>query len=170
MDTPHPTFLTPAPRLLSPGLAVLFSLMPGLGHVYVGAPQIGLVRFAVFAASITLLNAGLGGLEPMVGLFLPFFWGSTLLDAYQRAQRANRRALAPSEDGPEEAPSPLTGLLGGIALIACGVIALLHHTFGFTLAWLERGWPALFILAGAGIVWHSLRNRPRQEAEPDPAA
>lgn len=175
MDTPHtatqpalhPACLIRDPRAKSPSLAALLSCFPGLGQVYVGATRQGFIHLGVIAATITLLSAGLGGLEPLLGIFLPFYWGYNLIDAHQRATRLNLalQGLAPGEQPVEAEGQPLTGVLGGSLLVIFGLLALAHRTFGLSLAWLERGWPVLFILAGIAMVWHSLKGRRSQVTE-----
>lgn len=152
------------PRAKSPALAILLSAFPGLGQVYVGYTGLGFIHMAVVASLITALSLGLGGLEPLFGLFLPFTWLYSMIDAGRRAAFVNA-ALAGLATGqlPEgfETQDRKAALLGGVLLIVIGLLSLAHMLFGLSFHWLERWWPLVLVLVGAGLV---TRNLPRRAA------
>ena len=56
----------------SPAVAFILGFFPGLGAIYNGQYNKGLIHIAIFASIIVALSTDLGaGLEPMLGIFLP---------------------------------------------------------------------------------------------------
>jgi hypothetical protein len=157
------------PRRKSPALATLLSLMPGIGQIYVGYYQQGFVNIFVVAGTITLLansgRWGVHGLEPLLGVFLAFYWLYNLVDAGRRAALYNH-ALAGLDKAalPEDVPLPSGGgsLAGGVALVAIGLIVFSNTMFGFSLEWLERWWPIGLVAAGAYLIYSSVLDRQKK--------
>ncbi|MFB3855602.1 MAG: LiaI-LiaF-like domain-containing protein [Vicinamibacterales bacterium] len=147
------------PRRKSPALATLMSVMPGLGQVYVGYYQQGFINILVVATTITILSGGaVRGAEPLLGLFLAFYWLYNIVDAGRRASFYNQ-ALAGLEPGalPEDIklPEMRGSFAAGIALIIAGVIFFSNTMFNVPLEWLEDWWPVALIAAGAWLVYKS---------------
>jgi hypothetical protein len=142
-------------RRKSPVLAALMSIVPGLGQVYVGYYTQGFINILVVASLITILNREIHGLEPLAGVFLPFFWLYNIVDAARKATMYNQALLG---IGPGELPDESRGsmgreaLVGGSALILMGLILFLHTRFGWSLDWLERWWPIALVLVGGYLV------------------
>ncbi len=142
-------------RYKSPALATLMSSMPGLGQVYVGYYQQGFINILVVASLIALLNRNVGALEPLLGLFLAFFWLYNMVDAARKAQFYNQALIGL---GPLKLPEDMTvpnrrgALLGGILMIVGGGLALAHIQFGMPLEWIERWWPLALVLMGAYLI------------------
>jgi hypothetical protein len=82
-------------RPISPRRAALLSIIPGLGHLYAGAPVKGLALFAAVLLPVvlgteldlTLIGATLGVPLDIGGLGL---WGFAAFDAYRIARNRNR--------------------------------------------------------------------------------
>jgi hypothetical protein len=154
------------PRRKSPALATIMSLMPGLGQVYVGYYQQGFTNVLVVATIITLLaqsnHIGLNGMEPLLGVFLAFFWLYNLVDAGRRASFYNQ-ALAGMEKPPlaDELALPTGGgaLAGGVALVLAGVIVFSNTMFGVSLEWLREWWPLGLVAIGGYLIYSSIRDR-----------
>jgi hypothetical protein len=147
----------------APALAGLLSgLLPGLGQIYVGYYQVGLILAAVFAGVITVLAGGADGLEPFFGIMVGFTWLYGIIDAVRRAQAVNL-ALDGFGSGPlpEDLTLPAAGgsRTGGVILMVLGLLLVLHTGFDLELRWLEDWWPLLLIGLGAWLFWRS-----RQEA------
>lgn len=142
-------------RRKSPVLAALMSIMPGLGQVYVGYYTQGFINILVVASLITILSRQIHGLEPLAGIFLPFFWLYNIVDAARKANLYNQTLLG---IGPGELPDESHGamgreaLVGGSALMLIGLILFLHTRFGWSLDWLERWWPIALVLVGGYLV------------------
>jgi len=147
------------PRRKSPILALVLSAMPGLGQVYVGYYQQGFINVLVVATTITILASGaVSGAEPLLGLFLAFYWLYNIVDAGRRANFYNQ-ALAGLEPGalPEDIKLPGTrgSFAAGVALIAAGLIFFSNTMFNVSLEWLEDWWPVALIVAGGWLVYKS---------------
>lgn len=145
------------PRRKSPVLALVLSLMPGVGQVYVGYYQQGFTNTLVVGSIIGLLSSGmLHHAEPVAGIFLAFFWLYNVVDAWRRAVFYNN-ALAGI--GPASLPAEFEvtagrgSLAGGIALIVVGGVVLSNTLFGWSLDWVEKWWPVAFIAAGVWLIY-----------------
>ncbi len=155
------------PRQKKPILALVLSLMPGLGQIYVGFYQQGFVNIIVVASIIAVLTRGVPEyMEPLLGLFLAFYWLYNIVDAGRRAAFYNQ-ALAGITDTPVPAEfKSLTekgSMVGGIALVLLGIFFLSHTRFGMPLEWLEQWWPMALVLAGVFLLyqnWSNGKNRP----------
>jgi hypothetical protein len=148
--------------LKSPGTATLLSLMPGLGQVYLGFYRRGFAYMGIVALMITILESGVGNLEPLFGFSLSFFWIYNMIDANRLAKLYNRAVETGEElDTGESIKLPDTGgsLFGGIVLMTVGLLLLLHLKFDVSMAWLEEWWPVLPIALGAYLVVKAIRSR-----------
>ena len=150
------------PRTKSPTLAGFLSMMPGLGQVYVGYYQRGFVHILVVASVIALIvNDALPALIPLLGLFLAFFWLYNIIDAGRRAslynlalQGADPMAL------PDDFQMPTTrgSVAGGGAIVAIGMLLLMHTRFGMSLAWMRDWWPLAPVFFGVWLVVKGMMN------------
>jgi hypothetical protein len=151
------------PRKKSVMLAILLSVMPGLGQIYVGYYDLAFRNILVVCGLIAILSSGTAHrLEPVVGLFLAFYWLHNLVDAGRRASFYNQAlaGLRPM-DLPEDikAPQPLGSLAGGILLIVVGLVLFANTMFYIPLDWLARWWPLALVAAGAWLVVADRRAR-----------
>ena len=158
-----PTMVVPDSRRKSPLLAMILSSLPGVGQVYVGYYQLGFVHAIVFAVVVAMLaSESLGGLTPVVAIFMAFFWLYNVIDAGRRASLYNL-ALAGGEpihlpDG-FEMPKFGGSLTGGVLLLAVGLLLLLNLQFGMSLEWIQDWWPAGLMIVGAYLVVQAVRER-----------
>ncbi len=159
---PPPTPVQPSSALprKSPGLAVVLSCLPGLGHLYLGLYQRGIAFFLAFAAAIFLAdNAGLG-------ITIPFVWFFGLIDAYRQAQFINLGYVP--EMPTAEAAERVTrkGNLGlGVFLLVIGVILLINQFYPIDFYWLRDWWPAFLVLAGAYLIGRYMLDQKKAQEE-----
>jgi hypothetical protein len=149
-------------------LALVLSLMPGVGQIYVGYYQQGFTNALIVASIIALLNSNMvGHAEPLFGLFLAFFWLFNVVDAWRRATFYNN-ALAGI--GPATLPDDFAvtsgrgTLAGGVALVLVGAIALSHTVFGLSLDWVEQWWPLALIGVGVWLAYPSIAGKKKTDA------
>ncbi|HJV91678.1 MAG TPA: hypothetical protein VJ623_15305 [Holophagaceae bacterium] len=149
-------------RLSSPRLALAFSVIPGLGHLYLGYPRRGLLHLLAVGSLVTILSANLlGRVEPLFILLLCFAAFHTFVDAYRRALLL-RETLGALETPPREEGdllSPHGQLWAGLLLMGGGLLALLSVRFGISFAWLLDWWPVAIILLGALLFAQALKDR-----------
>jgi len=151
-------------RRKSPALAAFLSLFPGLGQVYVGAYRRGFTYSGIFAGLIVTLSSGAGaGLEPAIGVMISFFFLYNMFDASRLAQLFNDTADgATVEDLRRDFLAGIGqrgSIAGGIALLAGGILFLLHTWFDVSLEWLHDWWPLVPIGFGAWLLWAGIRDR-----------
>jgi hypothetical protein len=151
-------------RRKSAGLAAVLSIFPGLGQVYVGALRRGFTYAGIFSGFIVLLSSGAAaGIEPAVGMMLAFFYLYNMFDAARMANLFNDTADgATLEDLRRDFLAGIGqrgSIAGGIALLAGGILFLLHTWFDVSLEWLRDWWPLLPIGFGAWLLWAGIRDR-----------
>jgi len=144
----------------SPAAAFWLSLIPGVGHVYLGQTSKGLVLIALTAGCIHLADR-----IDVFGIVVAFIWIATMLDAHRSAQEINHRI----ETGREPLPRG-QGLSfdrwWGWALIGLGVLFGLDSFDFFDMDWIWRLWPLGFIGLGVYILRRPLAE-PRRNSESD---
>lgn len=150
-------------RRKSPFLAVVLSLMPGLGQVYVGYYQRGFINAIVTAIVVSLLASNsLGSLIPLAGIFLAFFWLYNMIDAGRRATLYNHALAGGTEiDLPDgfQVPGFRGTLAGGSTLVVLGLVLLGHTRFGMSLDWVEQWWPLAIVGFGAFLAYKGVQEK-----------
>ena len=141
---------------VSPGLAFILGLIPGVGAIYNGQYAKGLVHVIIIGLTISILSNGAArGFEPLLGLLLAGFFFYMAFEAYHTAVRRQQglvvdefSSLFPTR-GANKFP------IAPIALIVLGVIFLLNNLDFFEVDRVIRYWPVLLI--GLGIYMLYLR-------------
>jgi TM2 domain-containing membrane protein YozV len=145
----------PSPNAeVSPGLAFLLGMIPGVGAIYNGQYAKGLVHVVILGLMITILNSGAtGGVEPLIGLMLSAFWFYMAFEAYHTAKK--RRMGHPVDEF-----SSLVPMRGGsrfpvapVLLITLGVLFLLHNLDILELRRVIRYWPVALIALGVYMLY-----------------
>ncbi len=152
-------------RRKAPALAgILSGIMPGLGQVYVGAYRKGFIHLFVVAATIAVLSSGgaQGGLEPLFGMFIAFYWLYNIIDAVRMSNFYNE---AMAGVAPEDLRKELIGvggtgsIWGGVLLIAFGLLFFLHKQFDLPLEWLKDWWPLVPVGFGVHLLIQGFKDR-----------
>jgi hypothetical protein len=154
----------PPIRRKSAGLAAVLSMFPGLGQVYVGAFRRGFTYAGIFAGFIVLLSSGAArGIEPAVGVMMSFFYFYNIFDAARMANLFNDTmdgaALEELRRDFLAGVGQRGSIGGGIALLAGGLLFLMHTWFDIDLEWLHDWWPLLPIGFGVWLLWAGIRDR-----------
>ncbi len=142
---------------VSPGLAFILGLIPGVGAIYNGQYAKGVVHVLILGLLISITSSDAsGGLEPLFGLLISVFWFYMAFEAYHTARR---RMLGETVDE----FSSLVDLRGGkrapvlpVVLIVLGALFLLNNLEIFRLRDLLRYWPVLLIVAGAWMLYEQV--------------
>jgi hypothetical protein len=139
---------------ISPGLAFVLGLIPGVGAIYNGQYSKGLVHVAVVGVLISILNADIPDrFEPLVALMLVAFWAYMPIEAHRTAKI---RQLGQ----PVDEFSSLTPMGGSrfpaapVLLIGLGTVLLLDNLGIFEVRRMLRFWPALLIGAGVYMLYN----------------
>jgi hypothetical protein len=156
------------PRRKSVMLAGLLSALPGLGQVYVGYYQHGVVNIVAVGTLMTIISRRwLYQLEPLLVMFVVFLWAYNIIDAARRAALYNQSlmGLRPM-DLPENQPTPdwRGSIAGGVALVALGLALFTNTMFGWSLHWIEQWWPMGFVAFGAWLIYASLNKQKATDA------
>jgi hypothetical protein len=170
--TPQPAapaapVLPPPPSAMpyrrSPGLATVLSVIPGVGHMYLGLYERAAAILIVFALGIWLADAV--DIGPFVVMFAWFFG---LFDAYRQAQAINL--------GIEVEPllrrrrtKPMHASLGfGVFLVIVGALVLWNQFYPIDFTFLELWWPLILVLGGAYLIGRYLLEQRRRQQEGAP--
>jgi hypothetical protein len=151
------------PRKKSVFLAMVLSAMPGLGQIYVGYYDLAFRNILIVCGLIAILSSGTAHrLEPVVALFLAFYWLHNVVDAGRRASFYNQalaglRPMDLPDDG--KTPQPMGSFAGGVLLVAVGVTLFLNTMFHVPLDWLAQWWPLALVGAGAWLIYADRRAK-----------
>ncbi|HPF34657.1 hypothetical protein KDK88_03030 [bacterium] len=151
--------------LKSPALAVFLSLLPGLGQAYVGHYRQAFLSVLVFGATIALLSSGdVRGLEPLLGVFIVFFFFFQMIDASRKASLYNQLLERGETMDPVQDLLPDTGggLVFGGAMVLVGVLALLHNVFDVSMEWIGDWWPLVLVATGGWLVWRARQEKAKR--------
>lgn len=143
----------------SPGIALVLSFMPGLGHAYLALYTRAAVIFLSFLAAIMLARH-----NGVLGLVATFVWFFGLVDAYRQAQLLNLGG-----PGYEEPPQPSAGggTLGfGVFLTVVGGVLLIDRFYPIDLAWLADWWPAILVVFGLYLIGSTIAGRRKNDRWP----
>ncbi len=130
----------------SPAAAFWLSLLPGLGHLYLGLMTKGFVFALLAVGLIDVVDRG----ADAFGIMVPIFWLFVMLDAHRSAQAINRG------DETGEAILKSGSKWWGGTLIALGVMFLLYNFDLFEFDWLWQFWPVALIVVGIKLLKPSL--------------
>lgn len=149
-------------RRYAPGLATWLSLVPGLGHVYLGLYQRAVVFFCAGAAAAWFTD------RADIGPLLIFFvWPFTMIDANRQAHAINAGLCPEPLAGAEYPKTRRGGSLGfGVFLTVLGLFMLYNQFYPVDMNFLLDWWPMFLVLAGAYLVGrHFLEQKRRQQAD-----
>lgn len=142
----------------SPGLALVLSFFPGLGHLYLGQYQRGIAIFLSFAAAIWLAD------HADLGILVAFVWFFGVIDAYRQAQ------FQAATGQPEPLAAPVLGKRSNVGfgafLVVLGLILLYNQFYPIDFEFLADWWPLLLIGFGLYILGkHVLEQKRLKDAE-----
>ena len=140
---------------VSPGLAFVLGLIPGVGAIYNGQYAKGLVHVIIIGLTISILSNGAArGFEPLLSLLLAAFFAYMAFEAYHTARRRQQglvvdefSSLFPVHGSANKFP------VAPILLIVLGVIFLLNNLDLFQVERIIRYWPVLLIGLGVYMLY-----------------
>lgn len=154
----------PPPRVVgdpgvSPGLAFLLGLIPGVGAIYNGQYVKGLIHVVVMGVLIGIIDSGqaAGGLEPLFGLLIGAWVFYMAFEAYHTAKK--RQLGQPVEEfsslisfRSQQSRFPV----GPAILIAVGLLFLLNNLGLLRFGEIIRYWPIALIALGAYLLYERI--------------
>jgi hypothetical protein len=165
---PQPGWTPPpaADSSVSPGLAFLLGLIPGVGAIYNGQYAKGLVHMIVFGMVISILDSdAAGSFRPLFGMLAPGWVAYMAFEAYHTARKRLRGE-------PVDEFSSLVPLRGSndfpvipVLLIAFGTIFLLHNLDILRLYQILRYWPVFLIALGVYMLYARISGAPAEPRE-----
>jgi hypothetical protein len=140
---------------ISPGLAFFLGWIPGVGAIYNAQYAKGLVHAIIWGVLVSLANSGASrGLEPIFGILIAVWMFYMAFEAYHTARK--RKFGEPVDEYSsllyihgKQTNAPVAA----IALIALGVLLLLHTLNLLDFEYVARYWPVLLIAAGAYLLY-----------------
>jgi len=138
---------------ISPGLAFILGLIPGVGAIYNGQYAKGVIHVVILGLLISIESSGAtGGMEAVFGLLIAAWFFYMAFEAYHTAKK---RQLGQPVD---EFSSLLSLRSGGfpvapVLLIILGVLFLLNNLEVIRFHQLARYWPVVLIALGVYLLY-----------------
>ncbi len=157
-DNPYVYGPGAAATRVSPGLAFVLGLIPGVGAVYNGQYAKGLIHAVVFGALISIESSGAApGMEPLFGVLIGVWAFYMAFEAYHTAAKRQRgepvdefSSIVPLQANPNGRPGfPV----GPVVMIALGIIFLMNTLELISLREILRFWPVFLIALGGYMLW-----------------
>jgi hypothetical protein len=134
---------------VSPGLAFVLGMIPGVGAIYNGQYVKGIVHVVIVGLMISLLSSGAAAnYEPLMGLMIAAFWAYMCFEAYHTAKRRQQGLIVDEFSSLIPTRSSRFPAVP-VMLIALGVIFLLDNLRIIELEHALKYWPLLLIGLGA---------------------
>lgn len=141
---------------VSPGLAFLLGLIPGVGAIYNGQYAKGIVHVLILGLLISITSSdAAGGLEPLFGLLISVFWFYMAFEAYHTARRRQQGEAVDEFSSLIELRGRGRSPLLPVLLIGFGGLFLLNNFGMLSIREVLRFWPVLLIATG---VWMLLQQ------------
>jgi len=138
---------------VSPGLAFILGMIPGVGAIYNGQYGKGLMHVVIFGLLISIIEHSYGW-APLIALMIAGFWFYMCFEAYHTAKR--RQMGQPVDEFSSLIPLKSSGtgtLIAPVILVAAGVLILLSNLNLLDLGQVLRFWPVALIILGAAMLY-----------------
>lgn len=140
---------------VSPGLAFILGLIPGVGAIYNGQYAKGIIHVLIFGLLISIASSGAaGGFEPLIGLMIALMFPYMAFEAAHTARKRLRGEPVDEFSGLMPARGQGNGFpIGPILLIALGVLFLLNTLDIVRFYQIVRWWPVFLIGLGGYLLY-----------------
>lgn len=153
---------------VSPGLAFLLGLIPGVGAIYNGQYAKGLVHAIIFGLLISIMSSGAaGGLEPLMAMVTALWFFYMAFEAYHTAAKRVRGEPVDefSSIFPVNRAAAGRGFpVGPLLIILLGIIFLLNTLDLVRLYDVLRFWPVFLIALGGYMLYLRVSDRGQARA------
>ncbi len=149
------------PSSISPGLAFVLGLIPGVGAIYNGQYAKGVVHVVVLGTLISVIESGsAGSLEPLFGLMIALWFFYMAFEAYHTANKRLRSEPVDEFSSLVPMRTPRAGSTAtAVALILLGALFLVINLRPEWAHVIFRLWPAGLIVAGGWMLLARWRGR-----------
>ena len=147
-------YMPPRPGTPSPALAFFLGLIPGVGAIYNGQYAKGMIHAIIWGVLMSIADSRAAhGMEPIFVILIIAWWAYMAIEAHRTAHLLQAGQTV-------DEYSSLLNLRGGhnvplaaVALIALGVLLLLHTLDVLDFEVVARFWPVVLIAAGVYLLW-----------------
>jgi hypothetical protein len=138
---------------VSPGVAFVLGLIPGVGAIYNGQYAKGLIHVFILGMLFTIVGSNdVGGFEPLFGVLIPGFWAYMAFEAYHTAKL--RQMGQPVDEFSSLVPQGGSRFpIAPVLLILLGVVFLLNNLELFELRRMLKYWPVMLIALGLYMLY-----------------
>ncbi len=143
---------------VSPGLAFVLGMIPGVGAIYNGQYVKGVIHVVILGVLISIVSSdSTGGMEPLFGMLIAVWWFYMAFEAYHTARRRQMGQYV------DEFSSivPMHGRRSGfpiapVVLIGIGILFLLNTMDIIRFHQLIRYWPVALIVLGGYMLYERI--------------
>ena len=154
--TPAPVTAPPVSSGVSPGLAFVLGLIPGVGAIYNGQYAKGVVHVVILGLLFSIANsdAASHGFEALFVLLIMAFWMYMAFEAYHTARKRQVGEAVDEFSSIFPMKAHRRGLpVGPVVLIGLGVLFLLTNLNIIDFRELLRYWPIALIALGLYMLY-----------------
>ena len=172
--TAHPPPISPSGAAIppnynngiSPGLAFLLGIIPGVGAIYNAQYAKGLIHVVIFGLLMSIADSPQShDITPLFGTLIPCFVAYMAFEAYHTAKK--RMAGIAVDEFSSLVPMRHSGFpVAPVLLIASGVLFLLNNLGVIYFNQLFRWWPVLLIALGAYMLFVRVTGANDEQAQP----
>ncbi|MEP7364104.1 MAG: DUF5668 domain-containing protein [Acidobacteriota bacterium] len=151
---------------ISPGLAFLLGIIPGVGAIYNAQYAKGLIHVVVFGLLLSIADSPQShDITPLFGALIPCWVAYMAFEAYHTAKK--RMAGIAVDEFSSLVPMRHAGFpVAPVLLIASGVLFLLNNLGVLYFNQLFRWWPVLLIGLGAYMLFVRVTGADEPQAPP----
>jgi hypothetical protein len=151
---------------VSPGLAFLLGLIPGVGAIYNAQYAKGVIHVVILGFLISVVTSGAAeGFEPLFGFLIPLWWLYMAFEAYHTALKRQRGEPVDEFSSLVPLKSRTRGFpVGPVLLIALGILFLLNTLELVRMYQIIRFWPLFLIVLGGYMLYLRLSEREEESA------
>jgi TM2 domain-containing membrane protein YozV len=167
----HVRPVTPQTRTISPGLAFVLGLIPGVGAIYNGQYVKGLIHVVILGTLISIVSSGgAGEFTPLFGILIAGWFFYMAFEAYHTASK-RQRGEAVEEFSSLLPQRTRTGgfPVGPVLIIAIGAVFLLNTLDIIELHQIVRWWPVFLIGLGAYMLYNRMAGNSSAAANSEEA-
>jgi len=138
---------------VSPGVAFVLGLIPGVGAIYNGQYIKGIAHMFILGMLFVIVDNDTGGLTPLLSVMIPGFWAYMAFEAYHTAKK--RLQGGPVDEFSSLIPgqSPSRFPVAAVVLIVLGVVFLLNNLEILEVRRMVRFWPVMMIGLGVYLLY-----------------